>query len=157
MRWDKIYSETAAKIIFLLSILFLIAFAAKGWTSMLSTYHGFRQAQTAISVRYLLKGGSWLAYETPVLGPPWSIPFEFPLYQWIVALVVKSGLLPLEQAGRFVSESFFFSSLYPLFKILGLLNLSKRQRYYILALFCVSPLYIFWSRSFMIESTALAL
>ena len=28
-----------------------------------------------------------LAYETPVLGKPWSIPMEFPLYQWTVVVV----------------------------------------------------------------------
>jgi hypothetical protein len=33
-----------------------------------------------------------LSYDTPVLGYPWSIPFEIPLYQWIVACVSRLGL-----------------------------------------------------------------
>jgi hypothetical protein len=155
--WDRVFSDTTAKVVFIASILYVAGVACVGWNSMLSDPYAFRQTQTAISVSYLLKGGPWLAYETPVLGPPWSIPFEFPFYQWIVALVAKTGLFALDQAGRFVSEFFFFSSLYPLYKLLGILKLSRRRRYLILAIFCISPQYLFWSRSFMIESTALAL
>jgi hypothetical protein len=52
-----------------------------GWNHTILDQYGFRQAQTAATLEYLVKGGPWFAYETPVLGPPWSIPFEFPLYQ----------------------------------------------------------------------------
>jgi len=155
--WDRVFSKGAAQAVFAGSVLYLLAIASVGWNYMLSPLYGFRQTQTAIAVSSLLKGGPWLAYETPILGPPWSIPFEFPLYQWLVALTAKSGLFAVDQAGRFVSELFFFLSLYPLFKVLGFLNISPRQRYIILALFCLSPQYLFWSRSFMIESTALSL
>ena len=123
--WDRVFSKGAAQAVFAASVLYLLA----------------------IAVSSLLKGGPWLAYETPILGPPWSIPFEFPLYQWLVALTAKSGLFAVDQAGSFVSELFFFLSLYPLFKILGFLNISPRQRHIILALFCLSPQYLFWSRS----------
>ncbi|MGD0585838.1 MAG: glycosyl transferase [Oryzomonas sp.] len=155
--WDRIFSDATAKAVFIASILYVVWVTCVGWNGKLADLYAFRQTQTAISVSYLLKGGPWLAYETPVLGPPWSIPFEFPLYQWIVALVAKTGLFAIDQAGRFVSEFFFFSSLYPLYKLLGFLKLSSRQRYLILAIFCISPQYLFWSRSFMIESTAIAL
>jgi hypothetical protein len=52
-----------------------------GWGNTILDIHGFRQSQTAISAYYLLHGGAWVAYETPVLGPLWSIQMEFPLYQ----------------------------------------------------------------------------
>lgn len=141
----------------ILSLLFFLVSVTKGWDGTLCELHGFRQTQTAITVSYLLKGGPWIAYETPVLGPPWAIPFEFPLYQWIVALLVKAGLFPIDQSGRFVSVIFFLSTLYPLFKILEALNLTKNQRFLVLSLYCLSPEYIYWSRTFMIESMALAL
>ena len=51
----------------------------------------------------MMHGGSFLRYETPVLGPPWSLPFEFPLYQGIVAGLAKIFSTPLDQTGRFVS------------------------------------------------------
>ncbi len=75
---------------------------AHRWNASLIDRHSFRQTQTAISVRSMLDGGPWLAYETPVLGRPWSIPFEFPTYQWLVALTVLATHLPLDQAGRVV-------------------------------------------------------
>lgn len=155
--WDRIYSNRLAMAMFWASIVYVVVISTFGWNGMLSHLHAFRQTQTAISVSYLLKGGPWIAYETPIYGPPWSAPMEFPLYQWIVALVVKSGFFALNQAGRFVSEFFFLSALYPLFKFLEFFQISSRQRYLILIIFCVSPQYLFWSRSFMIESTALAL
>jgi hypothetical protein len=155
--FDRIYSEGTTRILFIISVVYVLVVASVGWNCMLSPLYAFRQTQTALSVSYLLKGGPWVAYQTPVLGPPWSIPFEFPLYQWMVALVVKSGLFAIDQAGKFVSELSFFFSLYPLFKILGFLNVSPRQRYIVLTLFCLSPQYLFWSRSFLIEATALSL
>src|SRR5262249_8160029 len=84
------------------SVLLIHSFFAisTGWKHTINDVHGFRQSQTAITVDYLLKGGPWVNYETPVLGPPWSIPFEFPLYQWITAIAVLVFRVPVEQAGR---------------------------------------------------------
>jgi hypothetical protein len=145
------------RILFLASLMFFLASISIGWNGTLTDAYGFRQTQTAISVSYLLKGGPWFVYETPVLGPPWSIPFEFPLYQWIVASAVKVSGFPIDQTGRFVSALFFLLALYPIFKILKLLQLSTDNILLVLSLICFSPEYIFWSRTFMIESTALAL
>jgi len=48
--------------------------------------HAFRQSQTAIGIRSIVRCGK---HEVPVLGPgedgSWSIPFEFPCYAWAVA------------------------------------------------------------------------
>jgi hypothetical protein len=127
------------------------------WGDRLLDLHGFRQTQTAISVYYMLAGSNALAYETPVLGPPWSIPFEFPLYQWIVALVAGTKWIALDQAGRLVSVVFFLLTLIPGYTLLGTLRIPARIRPAILALVLVSPFYIFWSRTFLIESTGLFL
>jgi hypothetical protein len=126
-----------------------------GWDHTIMDQHGFRQAQTAITIEYLLKGGPWFAYETPVLGPPWSIPFEFPLYQWIVAITVLIFRIPIDQAGRLISALFFYASLAPLYFLLRRLGLTTAQRLPFLILMVSSPLYIFWSRTVMIESCAL--
>lgn len=100
-------------------------------------------------------GGAFLRYETPVLGPPWSIPFEFPLYQAIVALLNEHLHVPLNESGRIVSIAFFWLCFFPLASILKRLRYTPVQTLAILALFAVSPLYIFVSRLFMIESTGL--
>ena len=76
---EKSPANILPKAIFLASLVFLAIALLKGWHGTIRDLHAFRQTQTAITVTYLLKVGPWLAYQTPVLGPPWAIPFEFPL------------------------------------------------------------------------------
>ena len=40
--------------------------------------HSFRQTQTALTSYWFIHQGFQFAYETPVVGAPWAIPFEFP-------------------------------------------------------------------------------
>src|SRR5690349_3116714 len=90
-------------LMFAVTLVWAVYTAALGWNNGLSI-HNFRQTQTAITSYYMIRGGPFLKYETPVFGVPWSIPFEFPLYQWIVAKASVSFDLSLESAGRAVSE-----------------------------------------------------
>jgi hypothetical protein len=129
--------------------------SAVGWNGSLSDRHGFRQTQTALTSYYLLKGGPFLRYETPVLGAPWSVPFEFPLYQWLAAKTVEIAGTSLNSAGRLVSEAFFVLTLVILFDLLGRFQVRLLHRLVFIILMLASPLYVFWSRTFMIESTAL--
>src|SRR5262245_10384506 len=117
--------ERILSVIFILLLVHSFIAISTGWSHTLNDFHGFRQAQTAIAVDYLVKGGPWIAYETPVFGPPWSIPFEFPLYQWITALVVIVFRISVEQAGRAVSAGFFYASLIPGYLLLRRLDLTR--------------------------------
>ena len=153
--WKLSQQERAALALFLGALVFSLWAAHVGWHFSILDAYGFRQAQTAISVFYLNQGSSWLAYENPVLGPPWSIPFEFPLYQWIVALWVKIFHTPLDEAGRWVSEIFHYLTLFPAASVLESLDVRRSRVWIFLTLFLLSPVYLFWSRTFMIESTAL--
>jgi hypothetical protein len=146
---------TAIIVLGLLGLIFNVCAIFVGFHHTLYDFHGFRQTQTALTVDSLLQGGSFLRYETPVLGPPWAIPFEFPLYQGIVAEVVRLFGTRVEETGRAVSILFFYLCFFPLASILRLLRFRDIQIVLVLAIFAVSPLYIFWSRVFMIESTAL--
>jgi len=119
--------------------------------------HGFRQTQTALSVYWMLHGAPLLDYQTPVLGYPWSIPFEFPLYQWIVAGLVRISGIPVDPVGRIVSYAWLLLSLPPariLFRSYGF-----RYPAFPLyaALLLASPLYLFWGRAFLMETQALSL
>src|SRR6478736_7286240 len=61
---------------------------AVGWQSRALPGVEFRQAQTAHSVFWIKAEHNFSpAYPTPVLGKPWSVPMEFPLYQWTVVAV----------------------------------------------------------------------
>lgn len=147
---------TWAVILFVVAVLHAIWAVSIGWFDEIGGPHDFRQTQTAINCYYMLRGDMWkLAYDTPVYGPPWPMPMEFPLYQWLVVGVVRAFGMPLAQAGRFVSVAMFFVTLVPLYFLLGALRVARPQRLLMMSLLLVSPFYIFWSRTFMIETTAL--
>ncbi|HLP08436.1 MAG TPA: hypothetical protein VK178_09730, partial [Opitutaceae bacterium] len=73
--------------LFSLALAAHLACALRGWEIPGLLGHGFRQAQTALSIDAMKQDGFRLDYATPVLGKPWAIPMEFPLYQWLVMRV----------------------------------------------------------------------
>ncbi len=117
--------------------------------------HGFRQTQTAITAYWMLHEGWQLDYQTPVGGYPWSIPFEFPIYQSIVALIAWLGNFNLDPVGRLVSFAFLIACAWPAFVITRKLQLRSEVAWVFCALLWSSPLYLFWGRTFMIETTAI--
>ncbi|MFM9025224.1 MAG: phospholipid carrier-dependent glycosyltransferase [Planctomycetaceae bacterium] len=142
-------------LVFICSLLYAVWAASIGWGNTLNDRHSFRQTQTATTAYWMIGKPFRLAYETPVLGQPWAIPMEFPLYQWIVARIVGLFGTPLDQTGRFVSLVFFLLTTIPLYRLVRSLGVSAHNAWVPLVLFVTSPFYIFWSRTFMIESTAL--
>jgi len=141
--------------LFALAIVYTLWMARIGWSNTLNEAHSFRQSQTATTAFYMVGKPFALAYETPVLGKPWAIPMEFPLYQLIVARIVELVDSPLDQTGRFVALTFFLLTNIPLYHLVREAGVSANRAWLPLILFTISPYYIFWSRSFMIESTAL--
>jgi len=143
--------------IFLLCLGYNLWAVSIGWWNSILGWHAMRQCQTALSVYWLLHGGSWVAYETPVLGAPWSLPLEFPLYQWTVAVAVKLFSTPLDQTGRMISLLYFYLTFAPAYYLLRQLRVRRCYTLVFFAMLLVSPQYVFWSRTFMIESAALFL
>ena len=117
--------------------------------------HEFRQAQTAITSHWFLKEGISLQYQTPVAGFPWSIPFEFPIYQILVALFSNALGLDTDMAGRNVSFLFLILTLYPVWSLNKYFGLPKETFYIFMSLLFTTPLYLYWGRAFMIETSAL--
>jgi hypothetical protein len=143
-------------LLFGLAIVFNLVQLALSWNHPILGEHAFRQTQTAISAFWIAKGGSWLAYPTPVLGAPWSIPFEFPLYQWLAAgAAVLLPWITLDQAGRLVSELFFLACLWPAWRIATNYRDGPSMFRLCSVVVLLSPFYVFWSRSFMMESAVL--
>ncbi|MFA6036676.1 MAG: hypothetical protein WC748_00985 [Legionellales bacterium] len=118
-------------------------------------FFGFRQTQTALTSFWMLKEGWELAYQTPVAGYPWSIPFEFPIYQSIVAFIVWALNVPLDSTGRILSFCFLLACGWPAFQMAKRLHLSDCAPWVFCALLWSSPIYLFWGRTFMIETAAL--
>ena len=117
--------------------------------------HAFRQTQTALTAYWFLRDGFSLAYLTPVGGPPWQIPFEFPLYQALVAVLSGTTGLSIAAAGRLTSCAFLLACLPPMATIVRRLGLPELVFYAFVAIALSSPLYLFWGRSVMIETIAL--
>lgn len=140
--------------LFVVALLYAVWTATIGWGNTLNDRHSFRQSQTALTAQFMVGQPFRLTYETPVLGKPWSIPFEFPLYQWLVARIVGLFGTPLDQTGRFVSLMFFLLTTIPIWRITRACGVSPGLASVPAILFAISPFYIFWGRTFMIELMA---
>jgi hypothetical protein len=129
-----------------------------GWRHGILDVHAWRQTHTAISAYEMaFRHGPFWTYRTPIFGPPWQWPLELPLFQWLAAMVSTTLPLDLDRAGRLISAGFYALAFVPGWFALDLLDIAPRHRAIVLALIWASPLYIFWSRTFMIESTATCL
>jgi hypothetical protein len=148
--------ERALQILTLLLGLHALYAWSVGFHHTISDQHGFRQAHTALATQTILEGSPRLLYEVPIFGPPWAFPQEFPLYQWLTALLAAAGM-PLIEAGRILSIGFFLLSLGALWKVLDSLRVERGARLAITSLILSCPLYLFWPRTFLIETCALAL
>lgn len=158
---NKIYkfkTISASEILIVLLAIFCFSYSlyvAINYANQIPLDHySFRQTQTALTAYWLVKNGFSFEYETPVAGPPWSIPFEFPLYQYIVALLSQVTKCSLNATGRVVSFLFLALCLIPARSITKNLNLSQWVFYIFAALLFSSPLYLYWGRTFMIETAA---
>ncbi len=153
-------SESRERVI--AAVLFGLLLAFHGWAVSVGWKNGnlpgneFRQSQTALTAMFIQRDADYgLAYPTPVLGHPWSVPMEFPLYQWCVVAVSNVTGLPLIQAGRTVSLLCFYGALAALFPLLGHFRLSPARRLVAMGLLLTCPLYIFYTRAFLIETMVL--
>jgi hypothetical protein len=142
-------------------LLFVLAtwLAVKYINSPIVDFHSFRQTQTALTCYWTCRAGFRIAYWTPVGGFPWSIPMEFPIYQWIVSSIACPLGLNLDPVGRGVSYLFLIACLWPTWIMCRrLFGTSARLYFWIFtALFLSSPLYLFDGRLFLIETAALFL
>ncbi len=145
--WPAILAFLAA----VMACLIAIAYAKQ---PLLEAY-SFRQTQTALTSYWMIKEGWRLAYQTPVLGYPWSIPFEFPLFQSLAALLSRAGGFPLDETGRLLSFAFLLACGWPAFLIARRLDLPPQVAFVFCAFFWSSPAYLFVGRTFMIETIAL--
>lgn len=142
-------------LVFALALLLALWFSTRSWHGSILDRHEFRQLQTALSTYWVKEAGFKLSYETPLFGPPWSIPLEFPVYQGIVAGLSRALGTELESTARGVSLAFFLATLPAVYCLAGLFKLLPTRRLLIVATVLASPTYLFYGRSFMIETTAL--
>lgn len=120
--------------------------------------HGFRQSQTAFTALLFHEQGIDLLHpKLPVLGAPWEVPLEFPLFQALASAVMDLGADP-DVATRATGLVAFVVTAW-LTWVLARRTAGERAGLIALAAFLFSPLALLWSRAALIEylATALAL
>ncbi|MBO9834292.1 ArnT family glycosyltransferase [Xanthomonas phaseoli] len=143
-----------ARILLCYSAIALLIMLVFSWSMPPIDASGFRQTQTALSIDWMLRGGPFLSYLTPVLGAPWSIPFELPLFQWLAASLSKVTGMSADNSGRVLSTLFHVGCIWMSYRITLVLRPDRVLALCIAGAFAVSPLAQLWGRSVMMESTA---
>ena len=146
-----IYARWVAGVCFFIHFIFSLI----GWNHSLLDHHGNRQSFTALTAYYFVKDGVRFDYETPAWGVPWSCPVELPVYQGIVALIDRTTGWGIDQTGRGVSLFFFYAMLLVLYRLVIALCASRSCAWLAIAFCLASPVYLFWSKTFLQETTAL--
>jgi hypothetical protein len=143
--------------LFSIAILVHLFLATRNWQSTFMLGHEFRQAQTAIVSHHIDKESNFsLLYETPILGKPWvSILLEVPFYQWSVVGLSRATGWPHLESARTISLICFYLALPSLYLLLGRLAIDGLRRLLVLTLVLTTPVYIFYSRAFLMESMVL--
>lgn len=142
------------RILLYFSAVMLLALLAFSWSMPPVDASGFRQTQTALTIEWLARGYPFFSYITPVVGAPWSIPFEFPLFQWLAAVLSNATGMEVGNAARVVSSLFHIGSIWVLYRIVLAFRADPVLALCIAAAYAMSPYAQFWGRSVMMESTA---
>ena len=118
----------------------------------------WRGTQTLITSFWFQKSGiSLFNYQTPLFGPPWKVPFEFPLYQAICTIFSKIIGKSLTSSSHVVSLAIFYLS--ALFLILLSLEFlqSKTLTLIIFVVYLWLPYNIRYSTEILIDYLSVAL
>ena len=124
-----------------------------GFENPIENHHSFRQSQTAITIYWMLNENLF-SYIVPVTLPPWNMPRELPLYQFTVVILCKIFDFQNRNLCKRSFDHLFLFKLFFLYKNSLLLLKSRITSRLVILLYLYSPVYLFWSRTCMIESCA---
>lgn len=117
--------------------------------------YAFRQTQTAFTIREYMAGNWSINTPLPTLGPPWTNPFEFPLFQGIAAVIGHALGLSADSAGR-ITGLLFFIGTGVLLAIIIRRWFGVRASLVTLVLFQATPFAAQWASASLIEFAAAA-
>ncbi len=132
--------------------------AALRWPTLnfpLTEAHAFRQMQTTLMIREFMDGGFFQLSPLPVLGPPWQVPMEFPLFQWTAAMGGSVVGASPQIAGR-LTALFFFLVCAALVALIGNRLYSRSVGFTGFVLFLFLPFGWQWGNAPLIEFAATA-
>ena len=116
-----------------------------------------RQTQTLLTVLSFLEQGFAFDYETPIFAHPWKLPLEFPLYQASAAMLSRVLGVSPASAAQGIGLACFVAALLVGAGLLRRWGMPKQAVIVTVSLTLATPLYLFWSQTVSIESTALLL
>jgi hypothetical protein len=138
-----------------LVVVIAVALRVPTLSQPLVEHNAFRQTQTAYTaLLYHRDGINLLHPKLPVLGPPFEVPFEFPLFQAIAALVMNLGVTP-DLAARITGLACFVVTAVLLWGLIRRLAGPVAAAAGLL-FFLFTPFALVWSRTSMIEYLATA-
>jgi hypothetical protein len=141
--------------LFLLVVAGVIWFHLPSMHQPLLEHHSFRQTQTAWTALIFHEQGIDLFHpKIPVFGPPYDVPFEFPLYQAIAALVMNAGVEP-DLAMRSTGLVTFLLAMLMISRLVARLAGEAAALVAVLA-FAVCGLGLLWARTSTIEYFVIA-
>lgn len=117
----------------------------------LNELFSFRQTQTAWGAKALtlFKSNDFIT-ETPVFGPPFKVPFEFPIFQWMHFMTVKLTNFSVDFSGRLLALIIFQILAFQLY-LLARKLVDSRIAISALILFELSPFGFQWSTAVLID------
>ena len=142
------------QVAWLVSLLLALAVRIPGLSDR--SYY-WRELQTEMTSFWFLREGiDLLHYQTPIYGPPWQIPFEFPLYQAASALVARAGIGDLELASRLTALMCFGLSALVLYLLCRRMFKDAPTTVLITSLYLWTPYNIYYSVVPQIDYLSLA-
>jgi 4-amino-4-deoxy-L-arabinose transferase-like glycosyltransferase len=145
------WNKKRLQIIFILILLAISIFLRSNSIMMpiVGDAHDFRQAQTAITIQDFFNHGlSIFDYKTPIFGPPWQIPMEFPIYQVTVFIFMKIfGMTNIDLGCRLISFIYFYLSAIALLCLCKAFFKDSKIYLTIFFYYLFSPHTLFWSRA----------
>ncbi len=124
-------------------------------TNLLDAGHAHRQTHTAFQTVGFYESGIDLLHPiTPVLGDPWQIPNEFPLFQAVASVFMSWGV-PADPANRITGLGFFVVTALLLWVLVRRMA-GRTVAAVALVVFSFSPYSMLWSRASVVEYLATA-
>lgn len=118
----------------------------------------WRAIQTQLSAYWFQRNGIDLVhYQTPLYGPPWRIPLEFPLFQATGALIARLGDMEIGTACRLAALLSFYLCALVLFLVAKNIFSSTGAASVMVTIFLWTPYNIYHSTEPLIDYTALML
>ncbi len=154
MQIDK-NSPKLMSLVWVLSVLFSFTARLPG---LYDTSYQWRPIHTEMTAYWFVREGiNLINYQTPLFGPPWQIPIEFPLFQATAAIIFKAGLGSFDFACRLTALLYFYIAALFLYLLCKKIFLGNQTSFMILSLYLWLPFNIHYSTEPLIDYLALAL